>query len=69
MQTVQFFFKLQEAPRVVSDVISVAFATHSWEFCFSGRILGGTVSVDVGVTHHFLFRFAFCYSSDGTNAG
>ena len=54
--TVQFLSTLQEAPRVLSEVISVACTTHSWEiFCsFSGRILGGTVSTDTSVTLPFI---------------
>jgi RNA 3'-terminal phosphate cyclase len=52
MQMVQFLSTLQEAPRVFSDAISEACTTYSWEiFCyFPGRILGGTVSTDIGVS-------------------
>ena len=58
MQMVQFLSTLQEAPRVFSDVISVACTTHSWGIfcCFCGRILGGTASVGVGVTHLISLR-------------
>ena len=56
MQMVQFLSTLQEAPRVFSDAISEGYTTHSWEIlcCFSGRILGGTVSTDIGVTLSFV---------------
>jgi len=56
--SLQFLSTLQEATRVFSDVTSVACATHSWGIfcCFSGRILGGTVSVGVGLSHLISLR-------------
>jgi len=56
MQMVQFLSTLQEAPHVFSDAISEAYTTDSWEIfcCFSGRILGGTVSTDIRVTVPFI---------------
>ena len=47
----QFLSTLLEVPRVFSDAISEACTTHSWGIscCLSGRILGGIVSIDIGV--------------------
>jgi len=52
----QFLSTLQEAPRVFSDAISETCTTHSWEIfcCFSGRILGGTVSARIDVILPFI---------------
>ena len=57
MQLVQFLSRLQEAPRAFSDASSEVCTTHGWDIfcCFSGRMLGGTVSTDIRVTS---FHFA-----------
>ena len=64
---VQFLSSLQEAPRVINEAISVACTTQSWEiFAVSVEGFSETLCLLTKALPFFLFRFVYCYTSDGT---